>query len=649
MKSLSLVCFCLILLSTIAPAQSNPVPLINNPLVPSAVAPGGTGFTLTVNGTGFVSGSVANWSGTALATTFVSSSQLTAIVPAANVANASTASVTVVNPVPGGGVSNVAYFAVATPSVQPAYIESDFTSDTGDQSVAGDFNNDGKLDLAALSTGQIDVHLGNGDGTFQQGSSFAESDAVFLAAGDFNRDGDLDLVTANSNGTISIFLGKGDGTFEAAIDTPTGSKSNSVAMGDFNGDGNLDLAVTNDTASGGVSILLGNGNGTFVPQTVYQAGNTPTSIAAGDFNRDGKLDLAVADGSSSQGGISILQGVGDGTFQAGSFIKLGGPLSVATADLNADGLLDLMVGASRKSVLVYLGNGDGTFSGKGGFSTGSTQPYNLAAADLNEDGILDLACAYNTNSFVVLPGKGDGSFRPLLTFEAGGTVWVAPGDFNNDGLLDLGGGFGVLLQTTAAISASSLNFKKQDVGMVSAPQKVTLYNYSSSVLPITSITISSPFIQRNSCGGVVAPGSGCKINVFFAPHRNGFFKGTLTLTDGAVGSPQTVSLSGSGVAPSVTLSPTSLTFGAQQVGTTSPPQNVTITNQGQGGLNFTSIVASGDFAEINSCGPTLMPGQECTIIVTFTPTTTGTRTGAITITDNAPDSPQSVPLTGTGT
>src|SRR5271170_6530350 len=96
----------LALFATPATAQ-NPVPFVNQPLVPSAVAPGGSGFTLTVNGTGFVSGSTINWNGTPLTTTFVTSSLLTASVPSSNIATASTASITVSSPSPGGGVSNV--------------------------------------------------------------------------------------------------------------------------------------------------------------------------------------------------------------------------------------------------------------------------------------------------------------------------------------------------------------------------------------------------------------------------------------------------------------------------------------------------------------------------------------------------------------
>lgn len=110
------VCLFVFFAITTGLAQTNPVPLVNQPLVPTAVGPGSASFTLTVNGTGFVSGSAVNWNGTALTTTFVSSSQLTATVPAANIATASTASITVSNPSPGGGTSNAVFFAVSAPS-----------------------------------------------------------------------------------------------------------------------------------------------------------------------------------------------------------------------------------------------------------------------------------------------------------------------------------------------------------------------------------------------------------------------------------------------------------------------------------------------------------------------------------------------------
>jgi hypothetical protein len=115
MKSARFVClFVLFAIATVL--AQNPIPLVNQPLVPTVIAPGGASFKLTVNGTGFVSGSAINWNGKPLTTTFVNSSQLTAIVPAANIATASTASIAVSSPSPGGGTSNVLFFAVSEPT-----------------------------------------------------------------------------------------------------------------------------------------------------------------------------------------------------------------------------------------------------------------------------------------------------------------------------------------------------------------------------------------------------------------------------------------------------------------------------------------------------------------------------------------------------
>ncbi|HYA23574.1 MAG TPA: VCBS repeat-containing protein, partial [Terriglobales bacterium] len=155
---------------SVAVAQ-NPVPLINQPLVPDTAKPGGVGFTLTVNGTGFVSGAVVDWNGSPLATTFVSRSQLTASVPASDITTARTASITVVNPSPGGGTSNVAFFSVTVPTSSMGFnTPTKYAAGTGPNSVAtADFNGDGKLDLAVSNNGSnnLSVLLGNGNGTFK--------------------------------------------------------------------------------------------------------------------------------------------------------------------------------------------------------------------------------------------------------------------------------------------------------------------------------------------------------------------------------------------------------------------------------------------------------------------------------------------------
>ena len=182
----------------------------------------------------------------------------------------------------------------------------------------------------------------------------------------------------------------------------------------------------------------------------------------------------------------------------------------------------------------------------------------------------------------------------------------------------------------------------------SAAQTVTLTNSGTAALNITSIVASAPYAQTNTCGASVAAGANCSINVTFTPTITGSQPGTITVTDDATGSPQTVTLSGTGIAPSTSFAPTTLTFGNQNVNTTSAAQTVTLTNSGTAALNITSIVASAPYAQTNTCGASVAAGANCSISVTFTPTATGSQPGTITVTDNATGSPQTVNLTGTG-
>ena len=122
----------------------------------------------------------------------------------------------------------------------------------------------------------------------------------------------------------------------------------------------------------------------------------------------------------------------------------------------------------------------------------------------------------------------------------------------------------------------------------------------------------------------------------------------VSINDNAVGSPQTISLLGTGASPAVSLSPSTLTFASQTVGTTSAAQTVTLTNLGSVTLAITSITASANFGQTNNCGTSLTSGAACTINVTFTPAATGTTTGTISVVDNVAGSPQTVSLTGTG-
>lgn len=201
----------------------------------------------------------------------------------------------------------------------------------------------------------------------------------------------------------------------------------------------------------------------------------------------------------------------------------------------------------------------------------------------------------------------------------------------------------------------SLGFGNQNDGTTSPPQSVTLTNTGNQTLNVTGIAItgtnSKDFAETNSCGSL-APLATCTLSVTFSPTIVGNESANVSITDNASNSPQSVPLAGTGVmgsAPSVTLSTGSLTFAAQLVGTSGASQVVTLTNTGNATLTITNLTSSGDFAQTNTCGSSVAAGANCTISVTFTPTNINTRSGAITVVDNAAGSPQSVTLTGKGT
>jgi hypothetical protein len=205
---------------------------------------------------------------------------------------------------------------------------------------------------------------------------------------------------------------------------------------------------------------------------------------------------------------------------------------------------------------------------------------------------------------------------------------------------------------SVTLAPAALTFSPQTLHTASPAQNVTLTNTGNAALVVSSIAIpvGSDFSQTNTCSSSLAAGSSCTISVVFTPTVAGSRSSSLVVTDNASGSPHSVTLSGSGVstAPIVSLSPTSLSFPSRRPGTTSPAQQVTLTNTGNAALNISGVTSSGDFAQSNSCGANLSVGASCAFSVTFTPTAGGTRTGTLSVTDDAPASPQNVTLTGTG-
>jgi CSLREA domain-containing protein len=355
----------------------------------------------------------------------------------------------------------------------------------------GDFNGDGIPDLAVANyslPGTVTILLGQGDGTFKEATAAnlggsclgscsplsAGAGPVSVAVGDFNGDGISDLVVADISGNgVMVFLGNGDGTFTYKSSPQTDIYPVSVAVGDFNGDGIPDLAVTSQCgatgdcsqSSGVVTILLGNGDGTFTPTTggPITVGLNPAFVTTGDFNGDGNIDLAISNLDSQT--VTILLGNGDGTFKEATAANLGtcegmcSPLSVtqsiygtdyqlqfssiAIGDFNGDGIPDLAMANQSGYLVIFLGQGDGTFAQATGspiaIQGGQSMPTAVAVGDFNGDGRADLAVTdgQSWNMISILLGNGDGTFVQTATPAASNSDALVVGDFNRDGVPDL--------------------------------------------------------------------------------------------------------------------------------------------------------------------------------------------------------------------
>jgi Beta-propeller repeat/Abnormal spindle-like microcephaly-assoc'd, ASPM-SPD-2-Hydin len=235
------------------------------------------------------------------------------------------------------------------------------------------------------------------------------------------------------------------------------------------------------------------------------------------------------------------------------------------------------------------------------------------------------------------------ALQPLFDFSLTPTV-RPPVSFSEAVIMKISSATG----SAAAIAPGNVRFlSPQLVGTTSAPTPVTVSDLGTAPLMISNVAAGGDFaVQSSNCGAVTASGNSCTIQVTFTPTAIGTSNGDLTITDSSVGSPHQIALTGQGGAPSASLSPTSLSFNDQPVGTTSTPQAVTLTNSGAINLEVTHIQASGDFSETNDCGTALRALSFCTIQVTFSPAASEVRTGSLTITDDAADSPQSISLTG---
>ena len=510
--------------------------------------------------------------------------------------------------------------------------------------ILGDFSGNGKLDAAVAATGIL-LAFGNGDGTFQSyngGASGLGSNTLGvntsgggILAADFTNNGTLDLAATTgtfgglSDDLVAVLLGNGNGTFQPEIDFSSWYQVPlSLATADFNGDGNLDLVVSGYSGtSAGATIALGDGEGNFTSRLVPDsgvAGVITNDVVTGDFNGDGKADFIYC----SAQGLGLFLGNGDGTFKqstlAPTFTNIVGMI---TADFNGDGILDLavvngFVNGSAGSVDVMIGNGDGTFQNPVSYAAGSN-PQAIATGDINQDGHLDLVVGVGSGSAAVLLGNGDGTFQPAVVFgsSGGGTVSIAVGDVNGDGLPD------VVIQNNF--------FYPTQVG------SMTVLLNTTGIAPVkTSVTLSSS-LNPAATGQTVA------ITATVSPSGgSGVPAGSVTFLNGTTAL-ATVALSGG----TSTWSGSGLAVG-----------NNSITASYAGNPHFTGSSSSALVQVVNAMPFTVTPsgsssttvaaGQEAAFALSFMPGTAATQMVSLTCSGGPPAStctvsPGTVTLSGT--
>jgi sugar lactone lactonase YvrE len=405
--------------------------------------------------------------------------------------------------------------------------------------------------------------------------------------------------------------------------------------------------------------------------------NNPSGVAV-----DSAGNLYIADYGNQRirkvdtgGTITTVAGTGTGGYNGDNIpatsAELYYPYGVAVDSAENLYIVDFFNGRIRKVdasgiITTVAGNGRYGYNGDNIPATSASLTYPTGVA-VDSAGNLYIADYYNERI-----RKVDAS--GIITTVAGNGP-TGPGGYNGDNIpatsAELAYPIGVAVDSAGKlyiadsdnnrirkvdVTTSVLSFGSLEVGQTSGAQSVAVSDVGNVPLNFSSLLPSSNFLLQtvgNDCavGTPLAVGATCELGVAFAPSVAGNpLTGTLTVSDDAFNTPQSISLSGIAIGtPTASLSATSLSFGNQLVGTPSAAQTVTLTNNGTAALTISSTVATGDFAlSNNTCSSTEGPGGICTLSITFTPTASGLRNGVLTLMDNAGSGSQSVCLSGTG-
>ncbi len=453
-------------------------------------------------------------------------------------------------------------------------------------------------------------------------SDIATAGAFQVAVGNFSTAGCGPYVPA----TFYVLIGSGGGTAAASV------SPKSLAFGS--------LAVGTTSATKTVT-LTNSGSGVLSIGSITASGDfAQTSNCGGSLAAKSNCTVNVTFNPSVAAAITGALTFADGVATSPQVVKLTGtgvaPLTVSPTSLT----FPSTAAGQTSSATVTLTNKQSTAIS---LSPAASSDYSVTGGSCGAS----LAAAANCTITVTFAPQYKGSIKGALAVTTNGAF--------SPQIVGLTGTATGGPKLPLKISPASLTFSATAIGSTSAPKVLTVTNKATGSITINAISASPDYTAFGSgsspCGGVLAKSAVCTLSVTFTPSDTGSIRGAVAIATSGAGTPQIQGLSGTGEIP-VVVSPASLAFGTQAVGTASAPKTVTLTNNSSTTLTISSLVASGDFNASPSgtapCGTTVGAGATCTFSVTFTPNATGAITGAATVTHNAPLGPAVIKLTGTG-